>query len=119
MHVLVAIGDKHAAYRETIAAALRCLRPELEVSSARTPEVHGGAVREGPDVVICDRTVPEIPGAWLSWVHLSIEPGEPSTVSVRGVRSETVNPGLDGLLSAIDRTQKALSEYPKERGTGR
>ncbi len=35
MRVLVATEDRHAAYRETIAAALRYLRPGLEVSSAR------------------------------------------------------------------------------------
>jgi DNA-binding NarL/FixJ family response regulator len=111
--------DGHAAYRETIAAALRYLRPDLEVSSARTPELYDEVAREAPHVVICDRAVPELPGAWLSWVYLSLAPDRSSTVSVRGLRSETINPGLDGLLSAIGRTEKALAADPEERETAR
>ncbi len=119
MRVLVATEDRHAVYRETIATALRYLRPGLEICSARTPELYEEVAREAPHLVVCDRVVPEISGAWLSWVHLALAPDEPSTVSVRGVRSETINPGLDVLLSAIDRTEKALAADLEEQETAR
>jgi hypothetical protein len=113
MRVLVATEDGYGAYREAIAAALQYLHPNLEVSSARTPELYDAVSREAPHVVICDRAVPEIPGSWLSWVHLCHAPDSPSKVSVRGISSETINPGLKGLLSVIERTEEVVLADPE------
>lgn len=119
MRVLVAMEDQHVAYREVITDALRFLRPNLKVYSASTLKLYDEVAREVPHLVICDRAVPEIPGAWLSWIYLSLSPDRPSEVDVCGSRSETTNPGLGELLLVIEHTEKALAEGPEEQRIAR
>lgn len=113
MRILVTMEDQHTSYREVITDALRSLRPNLKVHSASTLELNDEVAREVPHLVICDRAVPEIPGAWLSWIYLSLAPDRPSEVDVCGSRSETTNPGLEELLLVMEHTEKVLAEGSK------
>lgn len=91
-------------------SALQFLRPNLKASSASTSQLYDEVVREAPHAIICDRAIPEFPGAWHSWIYLSLAPNRPSEVDVCGSRSETTNPGLAELLSMIEHTEKALEK---------
>ena len=119
MRVLIATEEQHTAYREVIADALRSLRPDLEISSASTPKLHDALARVAPHVVVCDRAIPEIHGAWTSWFYLSLAPDRPSEADVYGSRWQTTNPGLDDLLSVVEHTEKALATAPEQLETAR
>ena len=53
IHILVALEDDYRAYRETIAAVLRVLRPHAEVKSTTLEALEDELERFDPQVVIC------------------------------------------------------------------
>ncbi len=98
----MALEDDYRAYRETIAAGLRILRPDVEVKSS-TLEVLGEELeRFDPQVVICagheDVEVHRRP----VWIELSLDPTQPTKISVGGRSLERINPGVEALVEIID-----------------
>jgi hypothetical protein len=82
--VLVALEDDYRAYRETIAAGLRILRPGAEVESTTLEALKEDLERFDPQVVICGVHEGVEADARLAWIELSLDPTRPSRISVGG-----------------------------------
>jgi hypothetical protein len=102
MRVLVAFEESHRIYRETIAAALRVLRPETEVKGTTLEELEGELERFDPEVVICSGHKEVEPGIRLAWIELSMDPTMPNKISVGGRHYERTNPTMEELLKVIE-----------------
>jgi len=99
----VALEDDYRAYREMIAAGLRLLRPGTEVESTTIEALEEELERFDPQVVICSaHEGVQQPEARLAWIELSLEPTQPTKISVGGRYLERTNPGVKELLSVID-----------------
>lgn len=112
IRVLVAFEDQYRAYRDTIAAAVRTLRPWTEVEVAEPGSLEAEIARLRPHLVICSR--PNFPDreTSLAWVELPHETGDPATVWLEGRSPETADPSLNKLLSLVDEVRK-LTETPR------
>jgi hypothetical protein len=98
----VALEDNYNVYGETIAAALRVLRPETEVKSTTLEELEGELERLDPEVVICSGHKEIELGTRLAWIELSVDPFMPTKISVGGRHFERTNPTVEELLELID-----------------
>ena len=102
IRILVSFEDGFHAYRDTIAAAIRIVRPDAEVVTVEPGDIRATAKRFRPDVIIgSPLTRADVEGV-PAWVELSLDPAKPSRVNVNGCYSETVNPTLDKLLVIMD-----------------
>ena len=106
--ILVAIEDEFRAYRQTLAAAIRILRPDAEVVTVETHEMRGVVERSGPDIVICSLPKDGDTNCVRAWVELSLDPTQPTKVRVDGEYSEMINPTLDALLVIIDEVEQLI-----------
>jgi hypothetical protein len=106
LRVLVAYEDEYGAYRETIAAAIRGLRPHTEVVNAALAELEMMAPRA--DLVICSRSDVQHTEGTLAWIELPNEPERPAKISLQGRCSEATNLTLDGLLAVVDTVENLL-----------
>jgi hypothetical protein len=102
IRVLVALEESYRSYRETIAAALRILRPEAKVKSTTLEELEEELERFDPQVVICSGHKEIEPGTRLAWIELSVDPTVPTKISVGGRHFERTNPTVEELLEVIE-----------------
>ena len=102
IRILVSFEDGFHAYRDTIAAAIRIVRPNAEVVTVKPVDICGTAKRFRPDVIIGSPLTRDDVEGVPAWVELSLDPAKPSRVNVNGCYSETLNPTLDKLLVIMD-----------------
>jgi hypothetical protein len=98
----VALEDDYRAYRETIAATLRLLRPSAEVESATPEALEEELERFDPQVVISGGREDLELGARPVWIELSLAPTQPTKISVGKRYLERTNPTLVELLALIE-----------------
>jgi hypothetical protein len=98
----VATEDDYRAYRETIAAVLRVLRPHSEVESTTNEALEAELERFDPQVVICSGHKEVESGSRVAWIELSLDPTVPTKISVGGRHLERTNPTVEELLEVID-----------------
>jgi hypothetical protein len=102
IRIIIAFEDEFRAYQETLAATIRILRPEAEVTTAEPEKISWVAKRFSPDIVIgntCkDTDLEGVP----AWIDLSLDPAQVTRVNVDGEYSEIANPTLDKLLAIIE-----------------
>jgi hypothetical protein len=106
LRVLVAWEDDYRAYRETLGAAIRLLRPYTEVVTAALAELEMMAPRA--DLVICSRFYVQHTEGNLAWIELPNEPARPAKISLQGRCSEATNLTVDGLLAVVDAVEDLL-----------
>jgi hypothetical protein len=106
----ILLANEPRSYRETLAAALRILKPNIEVFVVDPDELDAEVERLGPQVVICSRATPIVKARSLAWVELYPEHGSVSMVSVGGKRSTIAGIGLGDLLMVIERTETLARE---------
>jgi hypothetical protein len=97
IRVLVAFEDQYRTYREVIAAAIKVLRPQVEVSTTGLDDLETQVARLHPQVVISsqNRSASLRPGG--TWVQVPLEVGP---------RTEAT---MKTLLEAIDRVEDPSS----------
>jgi DNA-binding transcriptional LysR family regulator len=104
--IIVSFEDTYHAYRGALSAAIRILRPDVEVKTVEPEELREMVVSFDPDFVIGygfdEEHMRGVPG----WVGLSLDPAKPTRVSVRGKRTEIINPTLDKLLLIIEEVEE-------------
>ena len=110
--ILVAFEDSYHAYRDTIAAVIRILRPEIEVKSITLEELEGELERFDPEVVICSGHKEVELCTRLAWIELSVDPTIPAKISVGGRHFEQTNPTVEELLEIIDEVRQRINISP-------
>jgi hypothetical protein len=105
IRVLVAFEDLYRAYRETIAAGIRVLRPHVEVTTTDVDNLETEVTRLNPRVIISTQDRPASLCSRVTWVQVPLESGSRSEVT------------LDTLLDAIDGA--ASASPPKVPGRSR
>ena len=100
--ILVAFEDSYHAYRDTIGAVIRILRPETDVKSTTLEELEGELERFDPEVVICSGHKEVELCTRLAWIELSVDPTMSSKISVGGRHFERTNPTVEELLEVIE-----------------
>ncbi len=105
---MVAYEEDYRAYRETIAAGMRLLRPHAEVRTAPPDELGAELERFDPQVVVCGVSGRPDPGGVLAWVELHAGVGRPARVRVGDGRREHPGLTLGGLLDLVDEAQELV-----------
>ena len=100
--IIIGFDDEYHAYRETLAATIRILRPEAEVMTVEQEKIGGVVKRFGPDIVIGGQFKDGDLDDVRAWIELALDPTQPTKVRVDGQYSEVVNPTLDKLLVIIE-----------------
>ena len=116
MRVLIAYGDSHRSYGETLETALRGMRPGVEVSLVRAEELGDEVARLDPHLVVSDRPNGVDPGGRAAWARIPADPEEPSEFCVGGRRRPLMNPGLEELLALVDGAEQLLRDGLAPRG---
>jgi hypothetical protein len=98
---LVLVANEPRAYRETIALALKALRPEAEVLAIEPAELDAEVERRRPDIAVCSELSPTVDAVVPSWVLLYPDGANMTVVSVGGERSITGSLALDDLADMI------------------
>lgn len=101
--VRILVANEPLAYRETMAAALRCLRPEADVAEATAERLEAAPPDPLPHLLICSDVdlLDRIPApAWL----LLYPEGDPSVVvCLDGDQRHLADITFDDLLALVDR----------------
>jgi len=105
--VRLLMANEPRAYREGIAAAIRELRPGVEVTTVEPDDLEGSILRLTPDIVVCNRATSPVREGVSVWVELYPDYAPWSVVSVRGVRSTLAEIQLPDILSIVDLTAGA------------
>ena len=98
----MALEDDYRVYREMIAAGLRILRPGAEAESSTMEALEEELEGFDPQVVICDGLADVEPDDRLVWIELSLDPTQPTKISIYGRHLERTNPTVEELLEVID-----------------
>lgn len=99
----ILVANEPLAYRETMAAALRCLRPDADIAEETSERLALAPPDLLPHLLICsDAALPDrIPAP--AWLLLYAE-GNPSVVvCLDGDRREFPDITFDDLLAVVDR----------------
>jgi hypothetical protein len=99
--IRVVIGHEPRFYREALAEALRCLRPDLEVMLTEPAALEEVVQRGGASVVVCSRLSPVLMAHALAWVLLYPDGENRAVVSVGGEERTTPGFGIADLLALI------------------
>ena len=91
--MLVAFEDLYRAYREVIGAAIRVLRPNVEVTTTGLDNLEEEVARREPRVVISSQERPAGLRPGVTWFHVPLEVGPWPQVT------------LEALLVAIDEAE--------------
>ncbi len=113
VRVLVVYEDSYRSYGETMAEAVRSLKPGAEVSPVQARELASEVDRFDPHLVVCNRPNAVDPGGRVAWVQLSDDPDEPSEFCLAGRRWGARNPGLGEVLALLDRTGGCSGRGPR------
>jgi hypothetical protein len=100
MRVLVAFEELYRTYRETIAASIRVLRPNLEVTTTGLHDLEGDVARRDTQVVISSQERPAHLRPGVTWIEVPLESGSGSDVT------------LEALLEAIDKAETPPTRNP-------
>jgi hypothetical protein len=104
MRVLVAFEDLYRTYREVIGAAIRVLRPHVEVTTSGLEHLESEVARRDTRVVISSQERPASLRPGVTWVQVSLEEG-----------SAMSRVTLETLLEAIDAAENPLPRSAKGR----
>jgi hypothetical protein len=100
-NIRVVVGHEPRFYREALAEALRCLRPDLEVVLTEPASLDDAMRRGGASVVVCSRLSPAVLAEALAWVLLYPQGENRAVVSVGGLERTTTGFGIADLLDVI------------------
>ena len=110
--IRIVVANEPCAYREVIAAAMRELRPQLEVLDVEPHELDGVVARLAPAVVICSRLGEVVETRTPVWVLLYPDGEDRATISVAGRRTHHAGMAFGQLLAAIDQSAQVASAVP-------
>ena len=116
MRLLIAFEESHRSYGQTMAGAIRKLRPGAEVALVRAEGLAAEVARFDPHMLLCNRPNEVDPGGGAAGARLSDDPEEPSEFCVGGRRKRLENPDFGELLGALDEAEERVRNGRELRG---
>ena len=107
---MVALEDRHRAYREAIADAIGAIKTHLTVTATSPESLAEEVVRLEPFLVICDRPNTFDPDGGTAWIELSLEPSQATRAYLYGRRRELTNPTLEELVELVSEAERLAPE---------
>jgi hypothetical protein len=104
--IIITFEDTFRAYQGSLAAAIKILRPDVEVKTVELGELHEMVEGFEPDIVIGSGFDEEDVRRVPSWVGLTLDPASSTRICIHGNYSETVNPTLDKILAIIEEVKQ-------------
>jgi hypothetical protein len=98
---LVLVANEPRAYRETIAMALRSLRPEADIVVVEPDALEAEVERRNPDVALCSHLSQTVEGLVPTWVLLYPDGANMAMLGANGQRSTARDLTLDDLAQVI------------------
>ena len=105
----IIMANEPRAYREVIAAALRSLRPQLEIVTVEPDELGAYLARHEPAVVVYSRQGEAVPARVFARILLYPDGESRATVSVAREQTSYADMEFDQLLGVLDRTVALVS----------
>ena len=104
----VLLANEPRAYRDTLAVALRILRPDVELIVVDPEQLDEAVVAHAPTMVVCSRLTSSVETQVPSWIVLQTEAkGAMNALSsVVGKRTAIHEIDLDELVRVIDQTEQ-------------
>ncbi len=94
----ILLANEFACYRQTLAIAIRDLRPHVEVFETPSESLDGEVARLDPDLVICSRVTLTVRQRVANWVELYPDRKAYSTFCIGGERRAKREVHLSDLL---------------------
>lgn len=109
----ILISNTPLMYRESLALAVHRHNPDFEVMITDPESLNGEAERFEPHALVRDDDGVETgsPDGVVCWIGIMIDDHLKARVSVNGRVSEIHEVSVGELLSALDETDKLLSEH--------
>lgn len=102
--ISVLLANEPRAYRDTIAVALRMLRPEILVIVSEPDMLDGGILQHTPEVVISSHLTSLLESRVPTWVVLYPNGALNVLLNDNGTRTMLSEMDLDALIDLVDRT---------------
>ena len=99
----IVLGNEPRAYREALAAAIACLRPELAVTAVEPDALDAAVERLRPRLVVCSGLTARVESDVPAWALLYPDGARMVVTSVDGERATASNLDLAALLALLDR----------------
>ena len=101
----VVLANEPRYEREVLAAALRQLRPDVEVAELTPDRLDGELAALRPRLVVCGAASAAVRARVPAWVLLYPDGANLAVVSVHGERATSGGLGLADLAALVDRTE--------------
>ena len=114
MVVIFAIEPR--SYRQVMGAALRSMRPHIEVVVLEPDTLEAGISRLEPHLVFANTPHASSPSGWRAWVEFRPYEEPPARVCLDGRRWDLEEVELEDLLSIVDQTEELVRTGRDSRG---
>ncbi len=101
----ILIANEPRSYREVIAAALRALRPQMEVIAVEPVMLDGEVINHNPHLVVCSEFSAVVQRHALAWVMLYPGGAGWATICIAQECVTVEHIELDRLIEVIDQTE--------------
>jgi hypothetical protein len=102
----VMMANSPRAYREVISAALKELRPNLQIFTAKPEDLDEEFRRLSPHLVVCNWVTELVEREAHCWIELYPDGASESVVSLDGQKITCPEMDLEALLSVLDEAER-------------
>lgn len=102
----IVVGNEPRFYREALAAALRLLRPDLEVILAEPDDLDEEVGRRGAHLVVCSHLSEFVQSQALAWILLYPDAENWAVVGLAGLERTIAGVEIADLLDFIDEVER-------------
>lgn len=106
----VLLANEPRAYRETIAVALRLLRPHIEVIVSEPETLDDAIVQHMPQIVICSDLIPNVEMQVPAWAVLYPDGSMSAMLHAGSDRLLVAGIDLNGIVEFIDTNSLAETQ---------
>ena len=116
--VRVVVGHEPRCYREMLAGALSCLRPDADVVLAEPDDLPEAVAGHHQNVVVCSQLTQAVRDHSLAWILLYPDAENLAVIGLAAEQRAVPGVQLDDLLAIIDDADR-LAKQPTEDPTTR
>ena len=110
IRILLAFEEDYRSYREVIAAAIRVLRPHVEVATTDPEGLEREVARLRPQLIVSSRPKTTVRSPTMAWIKVaSDKPTQPSEVWLGQDRWETADPVMKTITQTVDSIEEKLA----------